>query len=42
MREATPFATHEAPVEISSDEEEDQDKTSPSSPPDHKEDILHP
>ena len=35
-REATPFTTHEAPLEISSDEEEDQDKTSPTSPPDHK------
>ena len=35
-REATPFATHEAPLEISSDEEEDQDKTSPTSPPDHE------
>ena len=32
-REATPFTTHEAPLEISSDEEEDQDKTSPTSPP---------
>ena len=35
-REATPFTTHEAPLEISSDEEEDQDKTSPISPPDHE------
>ena len=35
-REATPFATHKAPLEISSDEEEDQDKTSPTSPPDHE------
>ena len=35
-REATPFTTHEAPLEISSDEEEDQDKTSPTSPPDHE------
>ena len=35
-REATPFTTHEAPLEISSNEEEDQDKTSPISPPDHE------
>ena len=35
-REATLFTTHEAPLEISSDEEEDQDKTSPTSPPDHE------
>ena len=35
-REATPFTTHEAPLEISSDEEEDQDKTSSTSPPDHE------
>ena len=35
-REATPFVTHEAPLEISTDEEEDQDKTSPTSPPDHE------
>ena len=39
-REATPFTTHEAPLEISSDEQEDQDKTSPTSPPDH--DRGHP
>ena len=36
VREATPFTTHETPLVISSDEEEDQDKTSPTSPPDHK------
>ena len=35
-REATPFTTHEAPLEISSDEEKDQDKTSPTSSPDHE------
>ena len=35
-REATPFTTHEAPLVVSSDEEEDQDKASPTSPPDHK------
>ena len=35
-REATPFAAHEAPLVISSDEEKDQDKTSPTSPPDHE------
>ena len=35
-REATPFATHEGPLVISSDEVEDQDKTSPTSPPDHE------
>ena len=35
-REATPFTTHEVPLTISSDEEEDQDKTSPTSPPDHE------
>ena len=39
-REATPFTTNEAPLEISSDEEKDQDKTSPTSPPTMKEDIL--
>ena len=32
-REATPFTTHEVPLVVSSDEEEDQDKTSPTSPP---------
>ena len=31
-----PFTTHEAPLVIRSDEKEDQDKTSPTSPPDHK------
>ena len=36
MREATPFNPHDAPVVISSDEEEEQDKTSPTSPPDHE------
>ena len=35
-REATPFTTHEAPLVISSDDEEDQDKTCPTSPPDHE------
>ena len=34
-REATPFNPHDAPLVISSDEEE-QDKTSPTSPPDHE------
>ena len=31
-----PFTTHEVPLEISSDEEKDQDKTSPTSPPEHE------
>ena len=35
-REATPFNPHDAPLVISSDEEEEQDKTSPTSPPDHE------
>ena len=35
-REATPFTTYEAPLVVSSDEEEDQDETSPTSPPDHE------
>ena len=33
-REGTPFNPHDTPVVISSDEEEEQDKTSPTSPPD--------
>ena len=35
-REATPFNPHDAPLVISLDEEEEQDKISPSSPPDHE------
>ena len=35
-REATPFSTHDAPLVVSSDEEEGQDSTSPTSPPDHE------
>ena len=35
-REATPFCTQDAPLVISSDEEEGQDNTSPTSPPDHE------
>ena len=35
-REATPFGTHDAPLVVSSDEEEGQDTTSPTSPPDHE------
>ena len=35
-REGTPFTIHEAPLVVSSDEEEYQDKTSPISPPDHE------
>ena len=35
-REATPFNPHDAPSVISSDKEEEQDKTSPTSPPDHE------
>ena len=35
-REATPFNPHDAPLVISSDEEEEQDKTSPTSAPDHE------
>ena len=38
-REATPFNPHDAPLVISSDEEE-QDKTSPTSPPDYEK--VHP
>ena len=32
----TPFNPHDAPLVISLDEEEEQDKTSPTSPPDHE------
>ena len=35
-REATPFNPHDVPLVRSLDEEEEQDKTSPMSPPDHK------
>ena len=35
-REATPFNPHDATLVISSDEEEEQDKISPFSPPDHE------
>ena len=35
-REATPFNPHDTPVVISSDEEKEQDKTLPTSPPDHE------
>ena len=35
-REATPFNPHDAPLVISLDEEEEEDKTSPTSPPDHE------
>ena len=35
-RKATPFTTHDAPLLVSSDEEDEQDKTSPASPPDHE------
>ena len=35
-REATPFTPHDTSVVISSDEEEEQDKISPSSPPDQE------
>ena len=38
-REATPFNPHDAPLVISLDEEE-QDKTSPTPPPDHGKDTL--
>ena len=35
-KEVTPFTTHDTPLEISSDKEEDQDKTSSTSPSDHE------
>ena len=35
-REATPFGTHDAPLVVSSDEEEGEDTTSPTSPLDHE------
>ena len=42
MREATPFCTHDAPLVISSDEEEGQDNTSPTSPLTMREDTPQP
>ena len=35
-RETTPFNLHDTPVVIGSDEEDKQEKTSPTSPPDHE------
>ena len=36
IREATPFSSYDAPVVIKSDDEEEQERTSPTSPPDHE------
>ena len=36
IREATPFNLHDAPVVINSDDEEEQERASPTSPPDHE------
>ena len=36
IREATPFNAYDAPVVINSDDEEEQERTSPTSPPDHE------
>ena len=36
IREATPFNSYDAPVVINSDDKEEQERTSPTSPPDHE------